>query len=932
MPRIIMTRRRCWVALKSGSRSGVLLGVLALSVLLTGCLGGEDTDEDWNELGRILTIGFNTGHFPVEKQRTTVDVVGPGSVTAKFEEDTFNNTDPIRPDETCTTHCLYTDDGEEGNYALRYLVADTAGFVSWTCHNGDFGTLPPNPLPPNPLVTTDPELDMAVDFNLNPQNDTHDGVFKCVALFDPNVQMLTLDVQSTTPGIDARVAMVPGQPQTTVCELEGEPASSSGTDRCICHPGEDCRLNPVRAGTVVQLEAVSPAVFMQGGGDPDCADNIVTMDNDKTCTMSLGYPALTAHVSGNGRVYSLPDGSINCREGDVGTCAGSYPFQSIATLVAEPSIGGQMGSWSGDCSGTAETASVLMGGDRDCTVTLIGGIAYGQTGVVELVSLDPADGDLMWFLGSSQGPTGGLTLSADGRSVAFRGAVPGSANRTYFARDVAADTTAVVANDGNAGGGATQVGVSADGRFAVFDSNDPTLPGNSTPPLSIGRRIFLKDLMTGDVQLVSTGDLSDYIDDPGLQVGIRDEAGSDPVISASGRYVAFEGRLVRIPPPPAAPVPEDSFRIFVRDTCAGGPSLCTPSTRIVSVTSDRRLPGATGRHSTRPTISADGRYVSFLSNSTFLSTDGVTDGTGPMQVIFHDRDADGNSVFDEAPLSSGSPDRLSTEAISLTETPSGQPLLTLPQRPVMSANARYIVYQNSDTGLFNESSSPIFMYDTCIGAETDTPCSPSTTPIVFFGDPAGSDRNNTQHDVSGDGRFVSVNGLTPNGISGTLVQDTCLGSAPVGCMPDTRFISIDVNGNPANAQFGRISGDGRAIAFESSEGNLLSSGTGSLPDVFLAQTGFTATTDFIPAIDQVQGAPFALGTGDQLVTIEGAGFVPGSTVLWNGESRRTIYLDRNRLQFRTRTEDLDNINEQSAITVTNPNGRTSGPVWVGPTL
>jgi hypothetical protein len=896
-------------------RTGLLFAVLAVASLLSfsgcnaNCSEGSYCHEFVHNI-EVALYGPPQEEEPTLIQQTTVDVVGPGTATIDVYA---SNTDII-----CMDHCENVDTDQSGD-SVSQLIADSNGFVSWTCYH-DLTTVQ------NPVGSTD----LAIGFiALGISAATH---IHCVALFDPDVHTLTLVVQGA-PDIYSDVSMTPGQPQDAVCFKDGEPASSAGTDRCSCKPGNTCLLNPVRGGTSIQLEATNPAyrLVVTGVNDPDCFDKIVTMNQDKTCTFSLGYPTLNAHVTGHGRVFSLTNGGIDCQEGDVGTCTGGFPFQSIATLVAEPSIGGHVGGWSGDCSGTAQSANVQMGDDRDCTVTLVGGIAFGQAGVVELVSLDPADGDLIWDQGGSFGATGGLALSADGRTVAFRGAVPGSVNRTYFARDVAADTTEAVANDGSSGGGTTQVAVSADGRYVAFDSNDPGLPGNSTPPLSIGRRIFVKDLTTGDVQLVSTGDLNDYFGDPNLQVGIRDEAGADAAISADGRYVVFEGRLVRTLPP-AAPVLEDSFRIFVRDTCAGGPSLCTPSTRIVSVTGDRRLPGPTGRNSTRPTISADGRYVAFLSSSTFLSTDGSTDGIGPMQIFLHDRDADGNGVFDEAPLSSSSPDRLSTEAISLTQTPSGQPLSRLPERPVMSANARYIVYQNSDTGLFDELGSPIFMYDTCIGAETDSPCSPSTTPIVFFGDPAGSDRNNTQHDVSGDGRFVSVNGVTPNFIFGILVQDTCLGSAPVGCTPDTRFISIDRNGNPATAQFGRISGDGRAIAFESNASNLLSSGTGALPDVFLAQTGFITMTDSIPGIDQVQGAPFALGTGDQLVTIEGVGFVPGSTVLWNGESRRTIYLDRHRLQFRTRAEDLDAISEQSVISVVNPNGRTSGTVWVGPTL
>ena len=895
---------------KNGKRgvllcTGLLLAVLTSLLLLTGC------HEDQSNVNDILynievLLGFVDSDHP--QQSTMVDIVGPGSVTA-------NRT---KGPETCTAHCEYVHTTESNdNGEVEGLIADGNGFVSWTCFHNRTST-------PNPYVTNDTTLDFpSLGFGSDAINTT---TVKCVALYDANAHALTLEVQGG-PDVYSDVAMNPGQPQVAVCEIGGEPASSDNTDRCMCHPGDVCRLNPVISGTQVRFEVTNPAFRGRVvGGDPDCFDGFVTMDADKTCTVSVDYPTLGVEVTGHGRAYSLPPGSIDCREGNIGTCSGDFPFQSNATLVAEPNIGGRVESWGGDCSGTVETATVLMGDDRHCTVTFQGGIVFGQPGVVELLSLDPAGGDLTWIQGGSQAPTGTLALSADGRTAVFLGAVPGAATRTYFARDVVDDTTVAVANDGGSGGAVNQVSVSADGRFVAFDSDDPSLPGNSIPPATIGRRVFVKDLQTGVVQLVSTGDLSDYFSDPDLQVGIRDEVGADPVISANGRYVAFEGRLVRTPPSPALPTLEDSFRVLVRDTCAGI-SVCTPSTRIVSVTGDRRLPGPFSRHATRPTISADGRYVAFLSNSTFLSTDGVTDGTGPNLVFLHDRDADGDGIFDEAPLSPSSANQLSTQVISLTQTPSGQPLSSVPERPVMSANARYIVYRNGDTGLFDELGSPILMYDTCIGAAG--PCTPSTNPIIFFGNAANSDRQDIQQDISGDGRFVSVNGFTPNFVFGILVQDTCLGSAPSGCTPgETRFVSVDSNGNPANGQEGRISGDGRAIAFESSQSNLLQTGTGALPDAFLAQTGFTPTTDLIPSIQRVPGAPFVVGSPEMLVTIEGEGFVPGSTVLWNGERRRTIYLGKSRLQVWAREDDFQSRNAFS-IEVINPNGRISNTVWPG---
>jgi hypothetical protein len=57
--------------------------------------------------------------------------------------------------------------------------------------------------------------------------------------------------------------------------------------------------------------------------------------------------------------------------------------------------------------------------------------------------------------------------------------------------------------------------------------------------------------------------------------------------------------------------------VFVRDTCAGAPAGCTPSTKRVSVATDgTQANGAT----TSATIDATGRYVTFESSATNLAS------------------------------------------------------------------------------------------------------------------------------------------------------------------------------------------------------------------------------------------------------------------------------------------------------------------------
>lgn len=88
-------------------------------------------------------------------------------------------------------------------------------------------------------------------------------------------------------------------------------------------------------------------------------------------------------------------------------------------------------------------------------------------------------------------------------------------------------------------------------------------------------------------------------------------ADSRPNSSADGRYVAFLSSATNL----VAGVTNGVMNAYVRDTCAGVSSGCTPSTQIVSVaTGGTQANGAT----TSATISPDGRYVTFASTATNL--------------------------------------------------------------------------------------------------------------------------------------------------------------------------------------------------------------------------------------------------------------------------------------------------------------------------
>lgn len=207
-------------------------------------------------------------------------------------------------------------------------------------------------------------------------------------------------------------------------------------------------------------------------------------------------------------------------------------------------------------------------------------------------------------------------LSADGRFVAFESEasnlVAGDTNRSrdIYLRDRLAGTTVRVnltVNGAQVQGYSGLPDLSSDGRFVTFTSYAANLLPGDTNGMS---DIFVKDLATGDVMLVSVS-----------STGTQSDAGvHDASISADGRFVAFHGWSTLL-------VPGDtnaSWDVFVHDCVTG-------VTERVSKDSS----GIEGNsHSQYPTISASGRFVTFRSDASNLVPG---DSNGATDDFLHDR-------------------------------------------------------------------------------------------------------------------------------------------------------------------------------------------------------------------------------------------------------------------------------------------------------
>jgi Tol biopolymer transport system component len=226
--------------------------------------------------------------------------------------------------------------------------------------------------------------------------------------------------------------------------------------------------------------------------------------------------------------------------------------------------------------------------------SLLAANAFGQA--THLVSVGPGDvqGD-----GTSTLPS----VSADGRRVAFESdstnLVTGDTNgrRDAFLRDLTLGTTARV-NVSSAGAEADGVPyfvggprISADGSCVAFASHATNLVAADTNAVV---DVFVHDVSSGITTRVS-------VDSAGQQ---GDFGSYEPTISADGRLVAFASDATNL----VAGDTNGVIDVFVHDRATG-------QTRRVSVNSS----GVETDGSSRPaTISTDGRWVAFGGDGTTL--------------------------------------------------------------------------------------------------------------------------------------------------------------------------------------------------------------------------------------------------------------------------------------------------------------------------
>ena len=306
-------------------------------------------------------------------------------------------------------------------------------------------------------------------------------------------------------------------------------------------------------------------------------------------------------------------------------------------LVSTSSSGVQANGYSSETSVSTDGRYVVFGSEAN---NLVAGDTNGagdifikdiQTGVTSRVSTSSVE---VQANDTSYGPS----VSADGRYVVFASfasnLVAGDTNgfSDIFVKDTQTGTLSRVSTS-SAGVQANcdnlAPAISADGRYVVFASNASNLAAGDT---TNGTDIYIKNMQTGAISLISKGEGG---------------SGCAPSINSNGRYVVFRSAQPSL-------VPNDGngkFDIFLMDMQTSTISRVTTSSTGAEANDDSDYSSS---------ISADGRYVVFgslASNLVAGDTNGTWDiflkdmQTGAISLISRNSTTQGNGGSSTAKIS-----------------------------------------------------------------------------------------------------------------------------------------------------------------------------------------------------------------------------------------------------------------------------------------
>ena len=388
--------------------------------------------------------------------------------------------------------------------------------------------------------------------------------------------------------------------------------------------------------------------------------SLVSAPNGSDVPLATGTSLVQqSAVSSDGRYVVFQSEASGFVQGDTNGLADVFVRDRLTNTtkrVSKASSGAQGNGFSGEPSISANgrrvvfrsAANNLVVGDTNHTSDLfVRDLVTNSTTRVNVASNGAQD--------NSGGGLGG-SISADGRYVAFFSdginLVPGDTNRTLdvFVRDLLTKTTERVSvrSDGSQHPYSSRsAAISGDGRFVAFYSTRVTPDSDQS-----ASELYVRDRLLKTTKRVAA-------------ISCCVSGGDFPAsFSADGRYLAFDSRLDNL----VAGDTNNASDVFVSD-------LATSTITRVSVASSG-VQGQGGSGSSMPSISADGRYVAFVSSATNL----VGGDTNKSYDIFL-RDIVANATMRVSIASTGAQSNAHSEF------------------PSISADGRYVAFESPSSNL-----------------------------------------------------------------------------------------------------------------------------------------------------------------------------------------------------------------------------------------
>jgi len=432
-------------------------------------------------------------------------------------------------------------------------------------------------------------------------------------------------------------------------------------------------------------------------------------------------------------------------------------------------------------------------------------------------------------------------------------------------------TRVSVSSDGAEGNNtSTTSSVSADGRYVAFASSASNLVDSDTNGVD---DVFVRDTKLGTTTRISVA--SD-----GTQA--NNSSSSYISISADGCYVVFSSDASNL----VSADTNEHADLFLHD-------MKTGETKRISVANDGTERNAGFYFSA---ISADGRYVAFLSEFDLTTSNTTTaycvmmydNQTGTVKKIVQCNNSsmyagqaisisgDGRYIAfqsDATDLITGDTNGWSDIYVCDTQSNTIKRISVASDgtqgdnssySPVISSDGQYVIYNSQATNLVTgdtNGSSDVFVYNMQTG---------KTERVSISSDGTQGDSNSMYQSISGDGRYIAFSSTATNLVTGDTNEgfDVFVHDRITGI---TRKISVASDGTQGNSMsaFPSISTEGKSVSYASVSNNLVEGDTNNMADVIL--TSVPSDDANLGGLTLSQGTlspTFSAGTADYTANVD----------------------------------------------------------------